>query len=359
MLDDDVRARAARSHLAEAARERFPLDLERIHVLIQSALLFGAGYVLFDVSSALALPVGLWCGYCVAYLGIGLIGRRPPISSNDVGVVLGITLSIVIGATVGRRIELALWQPQGLQWSDEALRFGMHLAFVGGFVLIPLVRSMAAAQRLARSEEERARLTSRLIALQAQIEPHFLFNTLATLRSLIRRDAAVAAELLDRMTSFLRAVLPDARQTESTVAREIAIVESYLAIMQLRLGTRLAYSIDAAPDTLAASAPPLLLQPLVENAIKHGIEPSQAGGSIAITTRVDAGELTIEVRNTGEALRDRSDESDLEAPGVHTGLRNVRNRLAALYAHGASLSLLGDPDGATIATLRIPVASTA
>jgi hypothetical protein len=354
-----IESRGSYPYLGTALAERFPLDLERIHVLIQSVILFSTVYFLFDMSSALALSTGLWCGYCIAYLGIGMIGRTPSISSNDIGVALGITLAIIAGALVGRRIEIAFWKVSNLQWSDEALRFALHLAFVCALVLIPLIRSMAAARREARSEEERARLMSRLIALQAQIEPHFLFNTLATLRSLIRRDGAVAAELLDRMTSFLRAVLPDARQTDSTVAREIAIVDSYLAIMQLRLGARLVYSIDVAPETLTASAPPLLLQPLVENAIKHGIEPSEAGGSIAITTRVDAQGLTIEVRNTGEALRDRSDESDLDAPGVHTGLRNVRNRLAALYAHGASLSLLGDQDGATVATLRIPMASAA
>jgi LytS/YehU family sensor histidine kinase len=121
--------------------------------------------------------------------------------------------------------------------------------------------------------------------------------------------------------------------------------------MRLRLGERLAYSIDVAPETLTAAAPPMLLQPLVENAIKHGIEPSDAGGVVGIRTSAENGALVVVIRNTGESL---GPEAGLPDP-ARTGLTNVRRRLAALYAGEGALSLARDRDGATVAILRIPL----
>ncbi len=342
---------AATSHFEEAVRARFAVGSSRLPVMAFSVALFATADVMLSPSPPLALTIGLWCGYCLAYLAIAAAARVHS-GFRLQGLMVA---AIGVGALAGRGVECLLWNLDGLAWMDQALRFALHLAFVGGLILIPVAQSAAGARRMARLEDERTRVTSRLLMLQAQIEPHFLFNTLATLRSLIRRDAVVAGDLLDRMTMFLRAVLPDARQTSSTLSRELDIVESYLAIMQLRLGDRLAYSIEAAPETLAAHAPPLLLQPLVENAIKHGIEPADAGGFIAVRTAIDRGCLVVEVRNTGEALKGGAAAHTTAFDARHTGLHNLRDRLAVLHPTGAVLSLVTASDGATVAMLRMPM----
>lgn len=343
------------ARLRAAACDHFSLDSRRLPVVGVSALVFGGLSMAWGLSSALALATGLWCGYCAAFIGVNAISRLDRLWEHLSLLVACLLAILLLGAAVGRATEAAIWHLQELTWTEQAARIGWHLAFVAAWIAIPMIQSLAAARRLARSEAARAQATARLLALQAQIEPHFLFNTLAALRSLIRRDGAAAAELLDRTTEFLRAVLPEARQTQSTLAREVAIVDSFLAIMKARLGDRLRYSLDIDPSSHRALMPPLLLQPLVENAVKHGIEPSELGGAVELLARIGNGVLTVEVRNTGDGLiADQAQHERDVTARVPTGLANVRDRLAALFAGDGSLSLSRDAAGATVATLQIP-----
>jgi LytS/YehU family sensor histidine kinase len=199
----------------------------------------------------------------------------------------------------------------------------------------------------ARRRQQEANL--RLLQLQAQIEPHFLFNTLASLRALIREDVDQAEGLVDALVHHLRAVLPRIRGDvgSSTLSDQLAICASYLELMAIRLDGRLTYGIDV-PDSLGnAVVPPLMLLTLVENAIKHGIEPKSDAGDIRIEARqsLDCAQIIITVADDGAGL----------AGTTHggLGLQNLREQLALRYGSLASLSL-SPAAGRTLATLVIP-----
>ena len=346
------------AHLARlraAAQKHFKVNHQRGPMILASALaLIGAG-LWRGLSSALALTTGLWCGYCAAFVGIWAVSLLQRPWAQGRVLFPSLVSVLLVSASIGRVAEASLWHLQGLNLFEQAVRYGWHVAFIATLIAVPLLQTLAAARRLARSEAARAQVTARLLALQAQIEPHFLFNTLAALRSLIRRDGTAAAELLDRTTEFLRAVLPSARQAESSLAREVDIVDFYLAIMQARLGGRLSYTLDIEPSTTGARMPPLLLQPLVENAVQHGIEPSECGGVVRVSTRLTGDVLSVEVRNTGDGLGvAHGSIAQRLAARTPTGLANIRDRLSALFAGEGSLTLGSDESGATVATLRIP-----
>jgi signal transduction histidine kinase len=211
-----------------------------------------------------------------------------------------------------------------------------------------LAASEALVQRASREAAEH-----RLRLLQSQLEPHMLFNTLANLRVLIGVDPARAQAMLDALIAFLRATLAASRATSHPLAAEFARLRDYLALMQVRMGARLAVAFDL-PEALAATpVPPLLLQPLVENAIRHGLEPMVAGGRIEVRAARDGATLVLQVRDTGIGLRDGG-ASDA---GTRFGLAQVRERLATLHGTAASVVLepATDADGGTIATVRLPL----
>ena len=187
--------------------------------------------------------------------------------------------------------------------------------------------------------------------LESQLEPHMLFNTLANLRVLIALDPPRAQAMLDQLIAFLRATLSASRVGRHALGAEFSRLADYLALMQVRMGARLQTRLDL-PDALAtAPVPPLLLQPLVENAIRHGLEPAVAGGRIEIGALRDGGMLVLRVRDTGVGLAAPAGE------GTRFGLQQVRERLATLYGERASLTLeaAGDAEGGTLATVRLPL----
>ena len=179
-----------------------------------------------------------------------------------------------------------------------------------------------------------------------------LFNTLANLRVLIGLDAAAAQQMLDRLIAFLRATLEASRAQQHPLADEFARVEDYLALMAIRMGPRLVPRLDLPEALRSLPVPPLLLQPLVENAIKHGLEPHVQGGRLSVTARRDGEMLTLEVRDTGRGLPSGTDTS-----GTRFGLAQVRERLATLYGPRATLELqaAGDGEGGTCARIRLPL----
>ena len=204
------------------------------------------------------------------------------------------------------------------------------------------------AAELRRGALETQQLATRLRLLQAQVEPHFLFNTLSNVRRLSQNDAPAGRAMLAQLTRYLRAALPRMREHETTLAEEIDLVSAYLGLQKIRMGARLVTSIDAPEPLLQARVPPMLLATLVENAIKHGIAPLAEGGSIRITAERLANALKLTVADTGRGLA--------AASGTGVGLANIRARLSALYGERAALHLEANaPRGvAAIITLPLP-----
>ena len=327
-----------------ALREEFGL---RGHgpVLLLGGASFGLSALAWAAHPAWTLALALWLGYVLAFgltagLGWLLLPQRWP------AVLALVALCVLLGAAAGWGLELTLNAPLLL-----GARAGLHLGFVGLLLFVPLGQAALRQRALRRVEAERARVQAELQMLQAQIEPHFLFNTLATLRSLVRQQSADALPLLDRMTAFLEAVLPQLREPQSTLGRELQIVDHYLAIMALRLAPRLQYRIELDAALHELPLPPLLLQPLVENAVLHGIEPCESGGQVLLSGSLVDGVLQLCIANTGTppGQRWRSGSQGL-------ALRNLRERLQALYGERACFSLQADADG-TKALITLPISS--
>jgi signal transduction histidine kinase len=207
------------------------------------------------------------------------------------------------------------------------------------------------AERARVATAERATALAQLKALEAQVEPHFLYNTLAHVTSLIDMDPGTARRMLERLIVLLRASAGGAPDGRSTLGEQLAHMRAYLELVAMRLGPRLAWSIDA-PQALAARAlPPAILQPLVENAVKHGIEPSVNGGSIAIAAREDDGRIVVEVADTGVGI------GAATAPlggSTGIGLANLRARLAALYGADARVTITENAPTGMRVTVALP-----
>ena len=202
------------------------------------------------------------------------------------------------------------------------------------------------------SEVSRLATESKLKLLETQIEPHMLFNTLANLRALITTDPVRALTMLDHLNNYLRATLRASRAATHPLQTEFDRLRDYLEIMSVRLGPRLAYSLALPPALAAREVPPLLLQPLVENAIKHGLEPSVAGGSIAVSASLVEGSLHLAVKDTGVGLR-----GDASSDGF--GLAQVRERLQTLHGSQGRLQLEPNPGGGACALITLPLPNAA
>jgi two-component sensor histidine kinase len=259
----------------------------------------------------------------------------------------------IAGTLIGFAVGLLL---VGQVFAFDALgKFGGDSRNLLGFVLVTLViTGVNWIWFKLRWENQALQLSAteaRLSLLQAQIEPHFLFNTLANVQSLIDADAPRAKQMLEAFTDYLRAGLGQMRQADAIVATELAMARSYLQLMQIRMSERLSFEIDASEDALAAVLPPLLLQPLVENAIHHGLEPKVEGGHIRVRAWVEQGRLLLAVEDNGLGL------DAPRRPGAKGGagmaLENIRARLASRYPDNAKLSLTQQAVG-TSAVLSLP-----
>jgi sensor histidine kinase YesM len=212
-------------------------------------------------------------------------------------------------------------------------------------------REMLARARLAEEEAQRQATEARLRLLESQLEPHMLFNTLANLRALIGTDPVRAVTMLDRLNDFLRATLKasraDATAGHHTLADEFARLRDYLELMAVRMGPRLRYTLEL-PETLShQSVPPLLLQPLVENCIRHGLEPNVDGGEVRVVARQGEGGLELEVSDTGVGCE--------AEPAAGFGLSQVRERLTTAYPGQARLHWHSAPGAGTRALLTLPL----
>ena len=187
---------------------------------------------------------------------------------------------------------------------------------------------------------------AKLQALQAQVEPHFLYNTLASVQALTEVDPARANTLTGHLIMYLRNALPKMRESISTVQQEIELVKSYLNILQMRMGDRLSFEIDVPPELMNAPFPPLMLPTLVENAIKHGLEPQREGGKVTIRAEEHDGMLRLIVADTGRGFA--------ESLGAGVGLANIRERLAGLFGDKGKLTLEANQPRGVVAAIEVP-----
>jgi len=232
---------------------------------------------------------------------------------------------------------------------------------IGATMLVVLVageRRIERQTREARQHEQMATTArllaeARLSALQAQIEPHFLYNTLANVVSLIDTQPDQAKRMLERFIDYLRASLAASRAGSATLGAELDLAASYLDVLGVRMGERLRWRIEADDACRMLPITPMLIQPLLENAVMHGLEPKVDGGEIVLRAAVDDGVLRVEVRDSGRGL-----VAAPPRPGGGVGLSNLRERVRQLHGPGARLELLDNPGGGVIARLLLPLSHT-
>jgi signal transduction histidine kinase len=266
---------------------------------------------------------------------------------------------IVLGYVAGTRIADALcqyygWYPPGAGHQDPAqLRSSILITAIAGIVgsfYFYAVNKSAYLQRKMLEARQHAS-EARLKLLETQLEPHMLFNTLANLRALIGSDPQRAQVMLDHMIAYLRATLGASLQATHPLQDEFDRVRDYLELMAIRMGPRLSYSLDL-PEALAQHpVPTLLLQPLVENSIKHGLEPKVAGGHITVSARREGGVIVLDVIDTGVGL------SAAASDGTGFGMSQVRERLASSHGAQSAIELVAVPSGGTRASARFPYQS--
>jgi len=192
---------------------------------------------------------------------------------------------------------------------------------------------------LSASEERRRADNARHAMLQAQLEPHMLFNTLANLRALISSDPDRALQMLDRLDSFLRETLSSSQKPTHTLAHEFGVLDDYLSLLKVRFGDRLSYSLHLKDECKNINIPSLLLQPLVENAIKHGIEPKLNGGEVVVSAELDGVNTKLSVTDTGVGMHSIQETIYDESISSGFGLSSLRKRLTQSYGNRASVEI--------------------
>lgn len=265
---------------------------------------------------------------------------QPPLRLRSLGTQLlasvGVTLlALVIGALVSSVTESSSFAEQFRQFFSKHAAIGL-LTY---WALLAIQQALHFRAEQARREIEAGRLAtelaqSRLQVLKTQLQPHFLFNTLHAIVTLLDEDTLTAEDMLLRLSELLRAFLEDYDGQEISLRRELALLDLYLGIQRMRFKDRLSTRIYVAPDTLDCAVPSLLLQPIVENAIRHGIGRRVGEDCIEIESRREDGQLCIDVRNRNSTL-----EQGSEPLGHGIGLSNTRLRLKELYGDHAQLRL--------------------
>jgi hypothetical protein len=231
----------------------------------------------------------------------------------------------------------------------------LYAAIVGAIVYlraqhVSLANTQLAAEKK-QSDIARELTETRLRLLQAQIEPHFLFNTLASAQQLASKGAPEAAKLIGHLVRFLRIAIPSMRDERGSLQREFDQIAAYLSIMQTRMGDRLKFSVTAPPELEGFALPPALAMTLVENAIKHGIEPARDGGRVDVTAARDGDRMIVSVVDTGVGLV----ATAATETGSGLGLANISQRLQAIYGDAATLTLKENPPHGCAATLSLPL----
>lgn len=297
--------------------------------------------------------LSLWWPWVPLTWLIFRLGEQFPLSrrwARDLLVHLAVCLALgfgMVGFLVGHELLAGMPRERLNRESLGALVFSVGAVQVFLYwLLLGLGRAVAMHQR--NQELEARWTTARLDSLKAQLRPHFLFNTLHSVSALVDEDAAAARRVLAQLSDLLRASLQGSDRQEVTLEEEVELVRTYLAIEEVRFSDRLRVSWSIDPDVAEALVPHLFLQPLVENAIRHGIAPMTEAGQIEIRARRNHDALLLEVQDDGRG----PGPSPVEGGGI--GLRNVRDRLAQLYGSEAFLRLESVAPRGALAAVEIP-----
>lgn len=282
----------------------------------------------------------------------------PPALRASLMLLTGIPLGYVLGTLVGD--AYAGWSTWDL-WHLNPTRFA-------GLVLTSVAISAAFVAffyQRGKAESLASQVTqSQLMLLQSQLEPHMLFNTLAHLRALIGHDTERALAMLDHLNDYLRTTLHASRQPLHPLADEFSRLDDYLSLMAIRMGPRLVFELDLPPQLATVHVPSFILQPLVENAIRHGLEPVVAGGHIAVQARAEGLQLLLTVRDNGcginelaltESARPLADPPGTAHAAGSWGLSHVRQRLHTLYGERAGMHISALSTGGTCVVLTLPL----
>lgn len=259
--------------------------------------------------------------------------------------------TILSGLLIGRTVT-QMFTVDGMFWGIVFFTAtGITVGVVAVMLLVYREREARAHANLQTSESSRYQLEkqvleARLKLMQAQIEPHFLFNTLANVQHLVETNPPLAGRTLESLIAYLRAALPQMREDGTTLGREAALAQAYLDIQQMRMGPRMQFSVDVPEPLRSATFPPMMLLTLVENAIKHGLDPLQQGGAIRVMAVAQNGVLEVSVADTGQGM--------LEVKGIGVGLTNIRERLAALFGKTAKLTLEENEPRGVVARISLP-----
>ena len=254
-------------------------------------------------------------------------------------------------ATTGKFGGLVVLAQQGAIWAT--VRFHIALTIYASILgltqgVLYYRRTQSRELQLAKMEGQLAQ--ARLQALNAQIRPHFLFNTLHTIGQLWRSGRSDDADaVLDHLGALFHKVSSSTSRFEVPLAEELDLIRDYLAIEEVRFRDRLRPTVDAPANTLDCLVPPLILQPLVENAVRHGISAVSTAGVLEVSAKREGSRLRLVVRDDGPGV-----SAATKSPGSGTGLRNTRERLAQLYGDGGLMSITDAPGGGTIVTVDIP-----
>ena len=256
------------------------------------------------------------------------------------GVAMAVPLCVLAIYLATTRVDQPPFYQDESRMGGFALLTGTGLLFAPWIAMSALmrardeaVRRQAVAFERERSEMERKALDARLRLLQAQVEPHFLFNTLANVRELVDSGSPQASTVLDSLIAYLRAAVPRLQEPATTMEQELQLVRAYLELMHMRMPDRLQFVLHADETTLGLRCPPMTLLTLVENSVRHGIDPSEEGGRIEVRVRVQDGRCRAQVIDTGVGLRDAGD-------GLGTGLSTLRERLQLTFGGDAHLRLI-------------------
>jgi hypothetical protein len=352
----DERAAAASPRRLRALRRRLPRDLllalafNTALAVFLTALLPGTRFGENLVYSQ-CIGLALWLLIDGARLALWP-ERAPPALPLALVVAVALPLGYVGGSALARAL-LGAGAPGTLRVHWPSVAVSIAASIVATFFLAARERNARLARDAAESRARTAALEqqaaeARFRLLAAQVEPHFLFNTLANLRALIETDPARAVIMLDHLDGYLRASLVAAREPWVPLSAEFERLEDYLSIVAIRMGARLVWRLDLPRELAHVCLPPMLLQPLVENAIRHGLEPKPEGGEVAVAAHRSGQTLVIEVTDTG--LGPDGEENR----GTGVGVPSVRERIAASFGPNASLELAARAAGGTSATLILP-----
>lgn len=352
---------------------RWPQSLPRdlVYTFIFNTL-FAAGFALFGliftgrVNLARLVEVNFVVAQCIGYSihGLYVVADRLFLASRRGGVAMRAVYYLLVpfcGVLLGYWLAtnvLALPQLRAQIFTAAGV---LSISAVASVIMLVLLAIFIPRERAARAQVQAVRDEARAVAAEreatlarmqlliAQVEPHFLYNTLAHVVSLVDTEPAVAKRMLDRLIVLLRATASAAGGT-STLGAQVDLLRAYLELIALRMGARLAWAIDVPGDLAGLAVPPMLLQPVVENAIKHGLEPKMEGGRIDVAAHREGDRLVLVVTDSGLGIRATRDPAS-----TGLGLPNLRARLAALYGAAGSLTIADHAPTGTRVVITIPI----